>query len=320
MLTDSFLTYLRCELNHSAYTVLSYKTDIGQFASFITGGKPEEFRPELTEMADIRSWTLHLSRNGIQLRSIKRKISSLSALFRYLMRRGLMQKNPASEIPMAKNSRQLPTFIRQDEMADILTDCVPSGKSTATDDKKNGNIASSGDPFTDTRNSLIMLMFYSTGMRLSELITLKDANVDTRRGELKVLGKRNKERLIPFGRELAEAIDRYRNVRQAYITPAGDQRLFVRKNGEPLYPSLVQRLVRKALVGRTHASQLSPHTLRHSFATDMLNNGADLRSVQQLLGHESLQTTQVYTHVTRSELQHNYKLAHPRAQKQGGKN
>ena len=163
-------------------------------------------------------------------------------------------------------------------------------------------------------------MFYTTGMRLNELITLKDVNVDTQRGELKVLGKRNKERLIPFGAELAREIERFRSIRrQAGVIP--DKGLFYsRQNGQPLYPALVQRAIHKALAGHTHASRLSPHSLRHSFATDLLNNGANLRSVQQLLGHESLQTTQVYTHVTRRDLQHNYKLAHPRALNHGGKN
>ena len=349
MLINSFLTYLRCELNRSAHTVLSYHTDIHQFAHFITGGHPEQFRPELTETADIRSWTLQLARQGVAMRSIRRKASSLSALFRFLMRQGLMTHNPATELPLARPHADLPTFIRQDEMQRIIdSHLAPLGEnagaeeggpaaegltaesptaegSAAADPAADDPTAADGEnsdekapTFTDVRNALILLMFYSTGMRLSELIGLQDADVDTRRGELKVLGKRNKERLIPFGTELSEAIGAYRLRRDAEGATSPTGRFFTRPDGSDLYPTLVQRLVKKELQGNTRATRLSPHTLRHSFATDMLNNGADLRSVQKLLGHESLQTTQVYTHVTRSELQHNYKLAHPRAQKQGG--
>lgn len=319
MLINSFLTYLRCELNRSAHTVLSYHTDILQFARFITGDHPNQFRPELTEPADLRSWTLRLAQSGVSLRSIRRKVSSLSALFRYLMQRGLMAHNPAREIPLARPHADLPTFIRQDEMQQIIESHLdtlrrPSGAGASPTENSTDTV----DSFTDTRNALILLMFYSTGLRLSELIGLMDADVDTARGELKVLGKRNKERLIPFGTELADAIGAYRLCRNAEGATSPTGRFFTRPDGSDLYPTLVQRLVKKELTGNTHASRLSPHTMRHSFATDMLNNGADLRSVQKLLGHESLQTTQVYTHVTRSELQHNYKLAHPRAQKHGG--
>lgn len=319
MLINSFLTYLRCELNSSAHTVLSYHTDILQFARFITGDHPDQFRPELTEPADLRSWTLRLAQSGVSLRSIRRKVSSLSALFRYLMQRGLMTHNPAREIPLARPHADLPTFIRQDEMQQIIEYRLDTLRRPAdAGASPTENSTDTVDSFSDTRNALILLMFYSTGLRLSELIGLMDADVDTTRGELKVLGKRNKERLIPFGTELSDAIGAYRLRRNAEGATSPTGRFFTRPDGSDLYPTLVQRLVKKELQGNTHASRLSPHTIRHSFATDMLNNGADLRSVQKLLGHESLQTTQVYTHVTRSELQHNYKLAHPRAQKHGG--
>lgn len=305
MLINSFLTYLRCELNRSAHTVLAYANDIEQFASHVTGGKPDEFQPETCRQADIRQWILSLSENGVSQRSIKRKRSSLSALFRYLMRTGAMTYNPAAEVPLSKTPRKLPVFVRQAEMAETIAD-MEQHPHAHTD-------------FEACRNHLIVLMFYSTGMRLSELIGLKDADVDTRSGELKVLGKRNKERIIPFGTELAQAVESYRQLRDASADPSPEGRLFVLPDGKPLYPVLVRRLVKNALTGHTHATRMSPHTLRHSFASDMLNNGADLRSVQQLLGHESLETTQVYTHITYRELKQNYQLAHPRAkQNQGG--
>lgn len=296
---------MRCELNLSAHTVSSYHTDICQFADFITGGKADSFQPELTEPSDLRAWTVQLSSQGISSRSIKRKMSALSALFRFLMRQGIIHTNPANEVPLAKTRKTLPTFIRQDEIREIIAEQQNSQLTEAE--------------FLQTRNSLILLLFYTTGIRLSELISLTDVNIDTRRGELKVLGKRNKERLIPFGGELAEAIENYLQIRARCVVTPQNGLFFCRPDGQPLYATLVQRIIHKTLAGHTHATRLSPHTLRHSFATDMLNNGADLRSVQQLLGHESLQTTQIYTHLTRSDLQNNYKLAHPRAQKHGGK-
>ena len=162
-------------------------------------------------------------------------------------------------------------------------------------------------------------MLYSTGMRRAEIIGLADTAVDSIRHELKVLGKRNKERIIPFGKELADAIDAYRATRRRETGIDRPDTFFIRADGSPLYPMLVERIVKEALTGHTHATRLSPHTLRHSFATDMLNNGADLSGLQKLLGHASLETTQVYTHITYRELKQNYKLAHPRAQKnQGG--
>lgn len=303
MLINSFLTYLRCELNYSAHTVSSYGTDIAQFASHITGGKPEEFDPARCTTADVNEWTLHLASKGMAHRSIRRKVSSLNSLFRFMMKNRLISASPTEGITLAKVPRELPVYIRSEEIAEII-DSEPQWCNKAT-------------PFTECRDRLIVLMFYSTGIRRAELIGLLDYKVDTTRGELKVLGKRNKERIIPFGRELAEAITDYRDLRRRYAEPS--EHFFVRETGEPLYPMLVERVVKKALAGRTHATRIGPHTLRHSFATDMLNNGADLTSVQQLLGHSSLATTQVYTHITYRELKHNYQLAHPRAQKnQGG--
>lgn len=305
MLINSFLTYLRCELNYSAHTVLSYGTDLRQFATFITGGRPEQFDPASCTQADINSWTLHLSEHHTTLRSIRRKLSALSSLYRYLMRTHGFKANPASDVPLARIPRNLPTYIRQDEMAEIIEASSPSPRET-------------GD-FTQQRDSLIVLMLYTTGMRRAEIIGLADSNVDTMRRELKVLGKRNKERIIPFGKELAEAIDAYRIKRHTETGLKNPETFFIRPGGEPLYPMLVERIVKKALTGHTRATRLSPHTLRHSFASDMLNNGADLNGLQKLLGHASLETTQVYTHITYRELKQNYKLAHPRAQKhQGG--
>lgn len=302
---ERFLTYLRCELNHSANTVQTYAIDLRQFADFITGGKPEMLHPESVTPSDIRSWILSLADHGISHRTIRKKLSALSAFFRYLMRHHGLKSNPATEVPLAKTTRTLPVYIRQDEMEDILGD--PADTATVSDD------------FTELRNHLIVLMLYSTGMRRAELLSLRDSAVDTAKGELKVLGKRNKDRLIPFGRELAGAIDRYRALRDKLLGGPTEY-LFVRQDGRQLYPMAVERIVKSALQGKVHASRISPHVLRHSFATDMLNGGADLVAVQQLLGHKSLATTQVYTHVTYKDLKHNYQLAHPRACGESTKN
>ena len=303
---NAFLTYMRCELSYSAHTVLSYGTDLRQFAAFITGGVPDRFDPISITPADIRSWILSLADAKISHRSIHRKVSALSSLFNYMMRHHGMQSNPAAEITLAKVPKNLPVFVRPQEMEEIL------GPPKDTEERL-------PKAFIPLRNHLIVLMLYTTGIRRGELIGMLDCNVDTQRRELKVLGKRNKERLIPFGEELATTIDTYRRIRTTATGVRTPEHLFVNTDCSPLKPHTVLRVVKHALTGHTLASRLSPHTLRHSFATDMLNNGADLPGVQQLLGHKSLETTQVYTHITDRELKQNYQLAHPRAQKnQGG--
>lgn len=302
---NAFLTYLRCELSYSAHTVLSYGTDLRQFADFITGGVPDRFDPASITTSDIRSWILSLADAKVSQRSIRRKVSAISSLFNYMMRHHGLKANPAAEITLAKVPKSLPVFVRPQEMEEILG--PPATEETLP------------KAFLPLRDHLMVLTLYSTGIRRAELIGMLDRDVDTTRRELKVLGKRNKERLIPFGEELATTIDIYRRVRATATGVRAPEYLFVNPDGSQLKPHTVLRTVKHALTGHTLASRLSPHTLRHSFATDMLNNGADLPGVQKLLGHKSLETTQVYTHITYRELKQNYQLAHPRAQKnQGG--
>ncbi|WP_290100020.1 tyrosine-type recombinase/integrase [uncultured Muribaculum sp.] len=199
---------------------------------------------------------------------------------------------------MAKTPKPLPVYIRQNELETVLDE------------------ATNYDDFDQLRNRLILLMLYSTGMRCSELTGLQTHNIDLNRGELKVLGKRNKERIIPFGSELANMMNAYLTLRKQTVPqPDTVKEFFVRKNGLPIYRKLAYNAVHQALAGRTNATRQSPHTLRHSCASDLLNNGADLFSVQKLLGHQSLATTQIYTHITYRELKNNYELAHPRAHK-----
>jgi integrase/recombinase XerC len=274
--------------------------DLRQWAEFATGGHVEQLDAQSVTTSDIRLWVAKLSRDGDSPRTLRRKLSALRAFYAYLIKRHGFTSNPAADIHSPKADKPLPVYVRQNEMAALLADDFDAGD------------------FTEVRNRLILLMFYSTGMRTTELETLLDTNVNTQRGELKVLGKRNKERIIPFGDELSEMITLYRQLRDTTVGGAPTNEFFVRPDGQPLYRQLIYRVVHSALQGRTVAPRQSPHVLRHTFAGDMLNNGADLFSVQQLLGHKSLETTQVYTHITYQELKNNYQLAHPRAAKKGG--
>ncbi len=300
MYLEDFLTYIRCELNLSAYTVLSYRTDLTQWAEWATDGKTNTLEPESITLSDIRAWLAHLAKKNLSARTIRRKTQAIRSFYKYLMRYHGFKSNPAEEVVLAKIDKPLPAYIPQEETNSLL-DC---------DFDHND--------FEQIRDHLILLMLYTTGIRRDELITLQDKNINIEKGELKVKGKRNKERIIPFGTELANTIREYLTVRNRDIAPECDN-LFIRKNGKALYPKLVYNVVHKTLTdANIHAVRRSPHVLRHSFATDMLNNGADLTAVQRLLGHQSLATTQVYTHITYRELQNNYQLAHPRATKRKG--
>ena len=312
-LIEEFLDYLRLELNYSQLTVSAYGTDLRAWADYATDGHPEQLSPTDVTTSDLRLWVAQLASQGVSVRSIRRKASALRSFFRFLMKRHGLASNPATGLILAKLPKDLPVYVRPEDTARIIDD----GKEEAEE---------SPDDFTLLRDNLIVSLLYSTGMRCSELVGLLDVNTDTRKGELKVLGKRNKERIIPIGPELSDAIDTYRRLRDAStltsISPSDrESPLLVTRTGSPLYRRLVYRVVNRTLTeGNVHASRLSPHTLRHSFATDMLNAGAPISSVQQLLGHASLASTQIYTHVTYSELKNNYQLAHPRALKKGGKN
>ena len=298
---DTFISYLRYEQGRSELTTGVYSRELKAFAGFITGDNPaNRFDPLSVTTDDVRLWIDHLSRQGISRRTVRKKLSAVSSFYRFLIHRREATFNPVDDIAPARLEKKLPVYVRQDEMQEVI-ESLPAE-------------AAPHSAFEKQRTALIVLMLYSTGMRRAELISLKDAAVDTARSELKVLGKRNKERIIPFGEELRQAIESYRRARSRCLgsqTPPED--FFVRPDGTPLYPMLVQRVVKEALTGHSNAARLSPHTLRHSFATDMLNNGAELTAVQQLMGHASLATTQMYTHITFRELLKNYRLAHPRA-------
>ncbi len=294
---ESFLEYIRCELNLSACTVSAYRNDLEGWADFATGGRSDELEPFSVTAADLRLWLAKMAATELSRRSMRRKVSALRSFYKWLCARRGATFNPAAELRTARPPKELPVYVNPAELNAVIDSALD-----ATD-------------FEDVRNELIVTMFYSTGMRCSELLTLKEADINLTRGELKVLGKRNKERIVPFGEELRQMIEHYIDVRPCGPGPDGE--LFTRTDGRAMYRKAIYNIVHSALNG-VHAARRSPHVLRHSFATDMLNSGADLNAVSRLLGHASLATTQIYTHVTLRDLQHNYQLAHPRAQRKGG--
>lgn len=293
---NEFLRYLQAEQGASPLTVSAYRTDLNQWAAFATDSGRYSLQPETATVSDLRLWIASLSRQGIGPRSLRRKIQSLRSFFHFMMKRHGLKENPAADLALPRMPATLPVNIRPTETAALLD-----------------SEAENPDDYIEMRNRLIIDIFYSTGIRCSELMTLLDSNVDTNRCELKVLGKRNKERIVPFGPKLASAIADFRRLRES-IHDAAPQ-LLLRPDGQQLSRRQIYTVVHQALQGNVHAARLSPHVLRHSFATDMLNGGADITSVQQLLGHSSLATTQIYTHVSYKDLKRNYQLAHPRAQK-----
>lgn len=300
MTSEAFLKYIRYELNLSACTVLSYKNDLRQLSNYLTGDGKEEFDAASVTSGDIRAWIAYLSRKGLSSRSIRRKIQAVRAFYKYLILTGEVTENPAADVELAKIRKPLPVFVREENINELIDEEIDTGD------------------FEEVRDKLMIMMLYETGIRRAELIGLKDKDVDDAKGELKVLGKRNKERIVPFGHELAGWISKYRQVRANQVGTALTESFFVRETGEPLYPMLVHRIVHRELTQAGGSSRQSPHVLRHTFASAMLNGGADLNSVKELLGHESLAATQVYTHITFRELKSNYEHAHPRALKKGG--
>lgn len=292
MLKDEFLGYLRLEKNYSENTIINYRIDISEFELFLKS-LDDDLKLESVDTDIVRMWIGVLA-DKYAATSVNRKLSSLKAFYRYLLRRKIVETDPAEALSGLKRKKILPVFVRTREM-DRLLDEIDFGAS-----------------FEGVRNRLMIEVLYSTGMRLSELINLKDADVDFGMSVLKVLGKRNKQRLIPFGEELRQDMMDYVEVRDC-CRRNKDSYFFLRKDGKKVYPSLVYSVVKNGLAKVVTLRKRSPHVLRHSFATSMLNNGASLTSVKELLGHERLTTTEIYTHTTFDELKKIYKQAHPRA-------
>lgn len=293
MLIDEFLDYLRLERNYSERTIVSYRTDLREFEEYL---EQTEAGLELTKVHtdNVRNWISQLMDDGRKATSVNRKLSSLRSFYRFLLRKKKITVDPMLKIVGPKKKKPLPSFVREKDMDRLL----------------DGLTFEEG--FEGCRDRTILEMFYATGMRLSELIGLDDVDVDFSARLVKVTGKRNKQRLIPFGNELMEDLLIYNKVRNETF-PEGTEAFFVRKDGKRMYPMQVYRLVKRNLSKVVTLKKKSPHVLRHTFATAMLNDNAELRAVQELLGHESLATTEVYTHTTFEELKKVYELAHPRA-------
>lgn len=303
---EEFLKYILAEQALAPLTADAYRRDLLQWADYATEGGRHELRPETTSVTDLRLWVAKLSREGMSATSVRRKIQSLRAFFRFMMKVRGMKENPAAELTPPRAPRRLPVSVRRSETMAMI-----DGAEKVADE------AAPADTFIARRNSLILDVLYTCGLRCSELTGLRDSAVDTVKGELKVLGKRNKERIVPFGSELSKQIELYREERARLGGELPDW-LFLSARSRQLSRKSVYNIVHRAMADSVHASRMSPHVLRHSFATDLLNDGADLTSVQQLLGHNSLSTTQIYTHISFRELKQNYQQAHPRAQKKGG--
>jgi len=288
---DAFLEYLRYERNYSVETEKSYKVDLFQFEEFTN-----ECELQLKDVNPntIREWVVQMMDKGMSASSINRKLSALRSFYKYLLKQGVITADPMRKISGPKKKKPLPVFVKEKEMDRLLDDI------------------DFGDGFEGHRDKLIIQLFYETGMRLAELVGLNDADVDFGAKVIKVTGKRNKQRIIPFGEELAKAMQDYLTERsQAVPTQTG---AFITKgNGDRIPRSNVQNIVRQNLSKVTTIKKRSPHVLRHTFATSMLNHQAELGAIKELLGHESLATTEVYTHTTFEELKKAYNQAHPRA-------
>ena len=291
---ESFFKYLQFEKRYSAHTIISYQTDLEQFGTFIQTNYPETTVDE-ADHATVRSWIVQLADSVLDASSINRKIACLRSYYKFLMREEVITQSPMLKIKVLKTKKKLPHFVNEPDMVSIL-------------DK-----AEFADTHAGWRDRLILELFYGTGMRLSELISLKESQINLGSTTLKVLGKRNKERVIPFSEPLVQIISKYRMMKRKEIDAKDHGLLLVTDNGEKLYPMMVNRIVKKYLKLFSSVEKKSPHVLRHTYATHLLNKGAEINAVKDLLGHSSLAATQVYTHNTIEKLKKAFDQAHPKA-------
>lgn len=294
-LVSDFLRYMRQELNRSSLTVQAYGADLDEYIAYAQNRVGDIFAPGPKDVDLVRGWMLTMLNEGCKALSVNRRLSSVKSFYRYLLRMQKIDVNPIAELRGPKKEKPLPVYVPQKEMQRLLDEPLED----ETD-------------FYAVRNRLIVEMLYETGMRRGELAGLRDADVRVGEKMLKVLGKGNKERLIPFGARLAEMIEKWRVVRAEKVV--NPEFFFVSLECKPMKAGDVYPVVRKVLNTVPNLARRGPHTLRHSFATDMLNEGADLMAIKELLGHERISTTVQYTHTTFKQLQMMYN-AHPRAQK-----
>lgn len=288
---NSFFDYLTYEKKYSAHTLTSYKNDISQFIAFINPNN-ESFAITDINYQQIRAWVASLLKDKIAARSVNRKLSSLKSFFKYLQRQQIIDVNPMSKISGPKTPKRLPVFVDEHQMEDLFAEVKFE------------------DGFNGLRDRLILDLFYQTGIRRSELTNLKEIDLDLFNSTIKVLGKRNKERIIPISLPLKRNLESYLQVKQELNL--SNMMLLVSEKGHTLSEQAVYNSVKKYLSQVTTIQKKSPHVLRHTFATHLLNNGADINAVKDLLGHANLSATQVYTHNTIDKLKKSYKQAHPR--------
>ncbi len=293
MMINQFLDYLRYERNASPQTVQTYEESLRAFESYLTF-RDNGLSLDSVDTDLIRDWMESLMDKGNSASTINKNLSALRSFYRFALKRELVKKDPAHAVTGPKKSKPLPQFLREGEM-DRLLDELEWDSS-----------------FNNVRARTILLLFYEAGLRRSELIGLDDKDIDFEAAQLKVTGKRNKQRIVPFGAELAETLKDYKAKRQEEFGETSGA-LFLSDKGDRISGAQVYQIVRKYLSMVTSLKKRSPHVLRHTFATAMLNNGAGLETIKSLLGHESVSTTEIYTHTTFEQLKRIYKEAHPRA-------
>jgi Site-specific recombinase XerD len=290
---DQFLDYIRYERNLSPQTVLTYERFLRDFESYFKS-LDETLTWTTIDTDIVRDWLAAMLDKGAKATSVNTALSAVRSFFRFALARRLVEKDPAHLVTGPKKSKPLPQFVREKEMDELFDEIAWE------------------DTFKDVRARTLLILLYETGVRVSELTGLDDADVDFETGQLKVTGKRNKQRVVPFGSELATVLRQYVELRDAQVAKQSGALLLTEK-GTRMTRGQVYGIVHRYLSMVTTLKKRSPHVLRHSFATAMLNNGAGLESVKKLLGHESLETTEIYTHTTFEQLKRVYKEAHPRA-------
>jgi integrase/recombinase XerC len=289
---ESFQKYLLFEKRYSQHTIQAYKTDLSQFRNFLSSNFSIE-SPAEADHNSIRAWVVSLVEANQSNRTVNRKMATLRAFYKFLLKREQIEKDPSRRIKSLKLSRKLPTFVREDDMTKIL------------------DHVDFPDDFSGKRDQIVMELLYGTGIRLSELIELKVHDINRSRETIKVLGKRNKERIIPVSRTIIDLIFKYKE--KLSVISNNNSHLIVTDSGDKAYPMLIYRIVKKYLDLFVTLDKKSPHVLRHTYATHLLNKGADLNAVKDLLGHSSLAATQVYTHNTIDKLKKVFDKAHPKA-------
>lgn len=288
---ESFFNYLKFEKRYSSHTLTAYKIDLDQFVQHCTK-VIGEFDVKKVDSKTVRSWIVELMEQQMAARSVNRKITSVKSFFKFLLREEKVESNPAVNLVLPKIRKRLPNFVEENKLHQLLD---------------NGHFS---DDFSGVRDKLIINLLYGTGIRLSELLSLKEKDIDSKEYMIRVLGKRKKERLIPFPRPMNQVFEEYLKIRN--FTIGKTEKLLVTESGKPVYEKLIYRVVKNNLAKVTSLEKKSPHVLRHTYATHLLNKGADLNAVKELLGHANLAATQIYTHTTFERLHNIYKQAHPR--------